>query len=274
MTTALIIANIVCFILQNALQYFRIFPVDHYFALSIDGLKQGLIFQVITFQFLHGGFFHLLGNCLGLFFFGRAMEEALGKNGLLKLYLLSGTIGGLLQVALGFTFPERFGAGVVGASAGVFGLIAAFATRAPNQPLTILLFFVIPVTFPAKVLLFIEAAIAIFGIVGLRDGIAHAAHLGGMVTGIAYIRWLLHEPRAILRPRRRAQPRELVSAAPVTKKAPWKRPQKTEEELPSEEFISKEVDPILDKISAHGIQSLTDRERQILEAARKKMSKR
>ena len=72
----------------------------------------------------------------------------------------------------------------------------------------------------------------------------------------------------------RQRKRELVRAASVRGR-PWQQAAvEAESELPPEEFISKEVDPILDKISAHGIQSLTERERKILEAARKKMAKR
>ena len=102
--------------------------------LSTYGLREGRIYELITFQFMHAGWMHLFGNMLGLYFFGRAMEEVLGRKGLLKLYLFSGTIGGLLQIILAFSFPNYFGGGVVGASAGVFGLIAAFAARAPDRP--------------------------------------------------------------------------------------------------------------------------------------------
>ncbi len=274
MTTLLLIVNVVAFVLQNALEHYRVFPVSRYLALSADGLKHGAFYQLFTFQFLHDGPMHLIGNLLVIFFFGRAVEEVLGRRNFLLLYFLSGTIGGLLQIALGFTFPGVFGGAVLGASAGAFGLIAAFATRAPDQPITILLFFVLPLTFPAKVLLAIQAAIAVFGIVIPGSNIAHAAHLGGMFTGILFIKWLGRSNKAVMvwRPfRRRPTPREMVRATP--RRDPWK-PKVVEPELPPAEFISQEVDPILDKISAHGIQSLTDRERQILEAARKKMSKR
>jgi hypothetical protein len=74
-----------------------------------------------------------------------------------------------------------------------------------------------------------------------------------------------------VRRRVRSRPRELIK---VPKGAPWQRNKPDPEELPPGEFISREVDPILDKISAHGIQSLTPRERKILEAARAKMERR
>jgi membrane associated rhomboid family serine protease len=255
--------------------------VDKGFALSTAGLKAGRIYQLVTFQFMHGGWMHLLFNMIGLYFFGRAMEETLGRRGLLTLYLLSGTVGGLLQMALAFALPVYFVGGVVGASAGVFGLIAAFATRAPDQPIT-MFFYIFPVTFKAKYLLLLEGSLAFLGVLGplihftaLTGNIAHAAHLGGMLTGIFFIRWAGKGPRPFefWRPFARREPspkRELVGAAP---RRAWRSARKPPEDLPPAEFISREVDPILEKISAQGIHSLTERERQILEAARSKMAK-
>jgi hypothetical protein len=98
-----------------------------------------------------------------------------------------------------------------------------------------------------------------------------------MFTGLAYVRWIIHAqgPMVLWQPfRSRIRPRELVNVH-SQKPSLWQRPKSNVvEDLPTAEFISREVDPILDKISAHGIQSLTERERKILEAARKKMSKR
>jgi len=163
----------------------------------------------------------------------------------------------------------------------VFGLIAAFATRAPDQPITIFIYF-FPVTIQAKILLLAEAVISLLGLLGpvihfysLAGNIAHAAHLGGMLTGIFYIRWAgrLPRPFEFWRPfARRPEPkRELVSATP---RRAWRGARKPVEDLPPAEFISREVDPILEKISAQGIHSLTERERQVLESARNKMAKR
>jgi membrane associated rhomboid family serine protease len=282
MTTILLISLFVCFVVQRIAEgIWGPDRIDALFALSALGLKSGRIYQLFTFQFMHASLLHLLGNMLGLYFFGRAMEETLGRRGVLKLYLLSGTVGGLLQMAMVFSFPTHFRGGVVGASAGVFGLVAAFATRAPDQPITMLLFFVLPVTFQAKVLLIIESAMALLGVLSPwlnidMGNVAHAAHLGGIVTGIFYIRWAgsLARPFEFWRPfaRRRPPPQpELVSAAP---RRVWRGTRPPQEDLPPAEFISKEVDPILEKISAQGIHSLTPRERQILEAARSKMAKR
>jgi len=274
MTTILLVTLVVCFVLQFIVRgYIGDRGIDNFLALSVNGLKRGWIWQLITFQFLHAGLLHLLGNMLGLYFFGRAVEEVFGSRRMLALYLLSGSGGGLLQMALGFMFPQQFGVSVVGASAGVFGLIAAFATHAPDQPITMLLYFVLPVTFPAKFFLLFEAVAAGVGMIWGPSMVAHAAHLGGMLTGILYVGWLKRPARAIpswgaSRPER---PREELVR--VSKRASG-LPRARVEELPASEFISQEVDPILEKISAHGIHSLTEGERRILEAARNKMAKR
>jgi len=128
----------------------------------------------------------------------------------------------------------------------------------------------------AKFLLLFSAILAIVGILGPPTGIADAAHLGGMLAGFVFVRyaihWDWHWPR--LRSPRRQSPHPMVRIG-SSSSALWGRAKDSEpEDMAPAEFLSKEVDPILDKISAHGIQSLTQHERRILEAAREKMVKR
>jgi membrane associated rhomboid family serine protease len=277
-TVMILIANVVAFALQSVVYGYppRLQAHDH-FALSVYGLQTWQIWQLITFQFMHGGLMHLLLNCWAIYVFGRAVEEALGRKNLLVLYFSSGVLGGLLQVLAAIAWPAHFGGAVVGASAGAFGLVAAYAVLYPERPLTLLLFFVLPVTLRSKYLLLGSALIAIFGVLFPDGAVAHAAHLGGMLFGIAYVRYIVHwrwHWPGLRRAPHRTRPRELVGV----RFADWRnrgRQQGTgDQDLSTEEFLSREVDPILDKISAHGIQSLTERERKILEAARKKMAKR
>ena len=256
-------------VLSGALQ-------EDYLALSVPGIKRGFVWQLLTFQFLHATPqpWHLLSNCWVLFVFGRAVESALGKPRFLILYFLSGVIGGLFQIFVSLVWPNYFAGWVVGASAGIFGVVAAFALLFPEE--TLLLFFVIPVR--AKWLLIISIGIAALGIAApgqFGGNIAHAAHLGGILTGMAFIRFGGELSDNLLAPfESRRRKRELMKAVSI-KIPQWPR-QKSEsrDEMPEEEFISREVDPILDKISQHGIQSLTERERKILEAARNRMAKR
>jgi membrane associated rhomboid family serine protease len=261
----------ICFVLQMVVEASTRFPINQYFALNAAGLKRGFVWQLITFQFMHGGLLHLAFNLLGLWCFGRVVEDRLGKQSFLKLYFLCGVAGGLLQAGLSAFWPGHFGGSTVGASAGVLGLLAAFALLHPDARISI--FFVLPIQ--ARYILWLELVVsAIFTAMPSRSGIAHAAHLGGILAAIAYMRWEANRPAMQWNPLQgRRRKRELVQAA--AKITRW-RGQREERpaELPPEEFISKEVDPILDKISAHGIHSLTPRERQILEAARTKMGKR
>src|SRR5437667_1981257 len=98
MTVLLVIANIVAFVLQMVLQ--NAAPASPgYLALSVDGLSRGYVWQLLTFQFMHGGPIHLLLNCWAIYMFGREVESALGRRGFLTLYFSSGIIGGLMQVA-------------------------------------------------------------------------------------------------------------------------------------------------------------------------------
>jgi membrane associated rhomboid family serine protease len=274
MTVLLVVVNLAVFVLQEVNRAYGNFSEYQYFALSKLGLSKGYIWQLLTFQFLHFSGWHFVMNMIGLYLFGRPVEDSLGRKHFCFLYFGSGVVGGLLQSFLGLFLPTVFAIPVVGASAGVFGLIAAFARLDPDRE--ILVFFILPMR--AKHFLWVAGAVAVFYVLVPADpGIAHAAHLGGIVGGIAYVHWIIQSPVSFwawrpMRPRRR--PQQLVKVR-APKVAPWQRSKESgTDELPPSEFISREVDPILDKISEHGIQSLTPRERQILQAARDKMEKR
>ena len=270
-TIILLIVNTVVFALQCINHVYIGSPIEGYLPLSGDGLKHGFVWQLFTFQFLHLGFQHFFFNSLALFMFGRSVERALGNGRLWEIYFSSGVLGGLLQAGLGILFPSHFGFPTVGASAGVSGLLAAFCLL--YRDATIRLFFCIPVR-AWYVLIGSLAVAAFFVVVPSEPGIAHAAHLGGMLAAIAYFRWILNRERRLFNWRlynetARAN-RELETALKKTARQLQARSAGAAEPS-ADEFISKEVDPILDKISASGLHSLTDRERRILEAARKKM---
>lgn len=285
-TVILIIALVGVFALQCINDTYLQTLFERWLALTSECFTQAYVWQLLTFQFLHGGLWHLLFNVLGLWFFARFVENVLGRSRFLIAYLGCGVIGGLLQGLLMLIFPMHYGTAVYGASAGVSGMFAIFVCLLPTSEIR--WSFIIPIR--ADVLLWITAGISLFFTVvpsARGGGVAHAAHLGGLLAGIAWVRLGWHHDyvplpwEGLLQRWRRWRPlesrqrkRELVRAASVRNQTWREAPPETEPELPSAEFISKEVDPILDKISAHGIQSLTERERKILEAARKKMAKR
>jgi hypothetical protein len=213
---------------------------------------------------MHAGWLHLLLNCWAIYVFGRELESLLGVRKYLALIFSSGIVGGVFQVLTAMVWPALFGGQVVGASACAFGLVAAFAMIFPERELTMLIFFVIPVRMRAKTLLIFSAVLAVMGIVFPWDNVANAAHLGGMAMGWFYVKKILKNPALIgAADDSPFVPPRLVKKKPVL-----------EEEKSAGEFLESEVDPILDKISAHGIHSLTARERAILETARKKMAQR
>lgn len=269
----LMIALVACFALQCINDVYLQTHAEKWLAMTASGLKSGYVWQLLTFQFLHVSFWHVLGNVLGLWFIGRWVEFALGKKRFLVAYLVSGFAGGLFQGGLMLLFPYHFGQVVYGASAGVSGLFAVFAWLESDSEIR--WNFILPIK--ARPLFWIYVGVeAFFTVVPSGRGgcAAHAAHLGGLLLGMKFVQWGWHRdfiplPWENWFKRKPAKKSEVASVAGFDLRSAAK----VEEPL-SADFITKEVDPILDKISAHGIHSLTDRERKILEKARAVMAKK
>jgi membrane associated rhomboid family serine protease len=274
-TVALLIVNAAVFIVQLAASNTSGGAEIEwkYFALSLDGLKSGFVWQLLTFQFMHAGFLHIIFNSLAIYFFGRPVETALGRRHFLTLYLSAGIIGGLVQMLFVYLIPS-FDIPVVGASAGASGLVAAFAILHWEERFSLLIYF-IPVNMTGKTLLAVSIGLAFLGILTPNSGVANAAHLGGILTGAYYVRLFIQGQWPGWKfSARSSAPREV--AAKRAGKGPFWRSaaDKPADDSDTDEFLKSEVDPILEKISAHGIHSLTAREREILENARKKMTSR
>lgn len=161
--------------------------IFNYLALSRAGLAHGYVWQLVTYQFMHAGWLHLLLNSWAIMVFGTELEYVLGARRYLALLFSSGIVGGLFQMLTALVWPTVFDGTVVGASAGAFGLVAAFATIFPERELMLLILFVIPVRLRAKTLLLVCLVVALLGIFFPWDNVANAAHLGGMVTGWLWI---------------------------------------------------------------------------------------
>jgi membrane associated rhomboid family serine protease len=276
-TTVLIVTLIVLFVIQSVLFFYGDFNSFRFFGLTVSGLSEGKVWQLLTFQFMHScpWPWHVLANCLGLYFFARPVEEMVGTKKFLALYFLSGFIGGLVQLLVTMGLPRHPDIPVVGASAGVFGMIAIFCSLHPMQELTTWIYF-FPINIRAIYLLWFLGLLSLFGTIVPFDYLAHGAHLGGIMVGLAYVRWV-HSSNGLAEWWAKRQPHRSRPMVKVRfrKSSSWAEESRVQpREGSAADFISKEVDPILDKISAHGIQSLTPRERQILEAARAKMEKR
>src|ERR1700730_12676358 len=117
-TILVMVSLVVTFALEQIdIGYFGASHLSH-LLLSSEDLRRGYVWELLTFQFLHGGLLHLGCNLLGIWSFGRYVEDRLGKAHFLKLYFLSGVAGGLLQGVLGLAIPRVFGGPTIGASAG------------------------------------------------------------------------------------------------------------------------------------------------------------
>lgn len=212
-----------------------------------------------TYMFVHVGLWHLLMNLLVIFFFGPPLESRWGSSIFVRFYLVCG-LGGVL---LSFLFVD---APIAGASAACYGLMLAFAMTWPNAPIHI--WGVVPVK--AKWLVGFLAALSFASAVGpTRDGVAHLAHLGGVVTAFLFMRsgWL--ETGGVAQAGRRggtpAKRKPVRTAPPRVAEALERR--RAEKRAAEERAQLDAVDAVLDKISAHGVESLTAEERDLLDQA-------
>jgi len=276
--TWLISAIVAVFVLQHV--FARLLnsagTLENLLALTVDNIKAGKIWTLFSYSFLHstGNILHIVTNLLGLYFLGRILQPMLGSRRFLWLYATAVVTGGALWVA---THWQGGGGAAIGASAGVAGLFVVFACFYPNQPMTFLLFFFLPVTLKPKYVAIAFLAIELVGfffyeIMGavspFGSQIAHSAHLGGMLAGWIYYRYL-HEAKWHL-PGSRSDielPRWLKKNAKV---AP---PDAYQVDLTRREDLRAEVDRILDKINSDGFGALTADEKRLLDEARELLSR-
>ncbi|NOG55284.1 MAG: rhomboid family intramembrane serine protease [Planctomycetes bacterium] len=170
---------------------------------TYSALIQKQVWRFITFQFLHAGFLHILFNMLGLYWFGPQVEKHLGSRRYLAFYLLCGCAGACLYLLLNvagqmvgrpmpFLLVNNPKTPLIGASAGVFGVLFALAYLRPNQTITLLLMLIIPVTMKIRTLAYGLAALALVTVYMAAPGSnagGEAGHLGGAMLGALLIRY-------------------------------------------------------------------------------------
>ena len=233
-------------------------------ALSMAGVRHGMLWQPVTYMFLHGGLWHLVLNMMTLYFLGPDTERSMGALHYGLMYAISGIAGGL-----GWLWLSGGRGFCVGASGAIFGVMGAFATLFPRRQLTFFVF-IFPIT--------MEAWKAVIGLTALQmlligggnaGGIAYAAHVMGALAGFLYIDRLYES----------AHFRRMLSRVAQWFGRDWnfRLPRRgggnggggrsgsgaARGDAPPEE----EVNRILDKISRQGIQSLTPEERETLHRA-------
>ncbi len=211
--------------------------------------------SVVTYMFLHGNLWHLLVNMLVLFFFGPPLERRWGGREFVKYYFVCG-LGG---VALSFLFAPYW---IIGASAAMYGLMLAFALNWPDAPIYI--WGIFPVK--AKWLVAFLFVLSVFSAVdsGGGGGVAHFAHLGGLITGFLYLK-LDRNGVETLRERAAARVRRLTVVSREESSTPREPSPRARRRPAGEDPLLDEVDRILDKISSRGMSSLTPEELRILD---------
>lgn len=178
----LLITNAAVFVLQTLLSAGTDYRLEYYFGL-VPPLVLGELYlwQLFTYQFLHGGIFHILFNMLAVWMFGCDLERRWGSTFFLRYYFISVIGGGLLNTLF---VPAQMGPSI-GASAGVYGILLAYGLIYPNR--IVYFYFLFPIKM--KHFVWIIGAIALYSAVAAgQSGIAHLAHLGGMVFGYLYLR--------------------------------------------------------------------------------------
>ena len=184
-TTSLIVANVAMFLLSTSvgdmLAPLALWPFG---AARITGVGFAP-WQLVTYAFLHGSMLHLLFNMFALYMFGGAIEQVFGPRRYLAYYLVCVVSAALTQLLFamltGGFYPT------VGASGGVFGLLLAYGLYFPNNRVMLLF---PPIPMPARVFVAVYAVLElVMGVTGTQSGVAHFAHLGGMVGGYLMLRY-------------------------------------------------------------------------------------
>lgn len=240
--------------------------------LSAAGIRQGAYHQLLSAMFMHADFFHLFFNMFSLYVFGSLAAPILGARRFLTLYFISGLAGNLLWLATAWNSP---GSELLGASGAVMGVIAASAMMMPDVNM-FLLFIPFPIKLRTMAVVFIILEIFNQLNAGPLTTIAYTAHIGGFFSAVllmhfCYRRFVQWDPLRFLspgqtarEPRRSPQPPPSGWSVSGGEYAPPPPP-------PTGRVTQKELDRLLDKISAGGINSLSEDELARLRLAREQM---
>ncbi len=172
----LIIVNCLVLMATNLLGFNALY---RYFALWGVESPYFHLYQVVTYMFMHADVSHLFFNMFSLWMFGRTLEAVLGQKRFLTYYMVCGVFAGLIQLAVSVATHGDYP--TVGASGSVFGLLLAFGVMFPN---TVIMLLIPPIPIKAKWFVIIYGVIELYlGVSGRQMGVAHFAHLGGMIGG-------------------------------------------------------------------------------------------
>lgn len=233
--------------------------IDEHFSFSIDAMLSWRFWTPISYQFVHGGIGHLLGNALGIFVFGRIAEGVLGRNTFLTAFL---SIGAAAVVLSRFMPGAALGASVVGASGSLYALLGILLARVPKLPLNLILFGAVELRWIVIVYISIDVLMLLGdgqgrGATGESSGVALWVHLLGATLGFGW---------AFLWPR--------YGDGWWRGRAQRKRRQAEVKAFERQHATEQELDRILDKISREGMDRLTREEREFLKRRAQESSTR
>ncbi|MDF1809729.1 MAG: rhomboid family intramembrane serine protease [Phycisphaerales bacterium] len=263
-TTWIIVINVVIYFLSVTVLS-SLFDIGQ---LSVYQAFQRLeVWRLITFQFLHdpNSIMHVLFNMFGMWVFGPMVEQYLGRKKYLAFYLMCGLSGGMLFILLNLIgaytplqiLKDGFQTPLIGASAGVFGVIVACAYVSPNSVIQLLF---PPIPMKMKTFAYGYVAFALVSLLmGSHNAGGEAAHVGGAVAGFFFIRksHLLTDFFDVFGDSR--------SKGKSSRKTQHRGYRRSSPEIPTE----SEIDKILDKVKQHGLASLSDKEKKKLSDASK-----
>ena len=295
MTKNLLVINVLAFLATYVLQRSGI-DLNALLGLHFFKASNFHVYQFLTYMFLHGGFTHILFNMFALWMFGSVIERVWGPKKFLFYYIVCGVGAGIMQemvqygnyVLQGLAAYEYVNMGgaqismdsyinmwtTIGASGAVYGILLAFGMIFPNERL-----FIIPFPFPIKAKWLIVGYIAIelfSALSGPGDGVAHMAHLGGMLFGFLLIRYWQRHPDSSQRfgrsygqeffdnMKRKYEDRQRRQQRPDMHAEQSRRRETDEEYNQRQRQNQEEIDAILDKIRKSGYDSLTKEEKQKL----------
>lgn len=230
------------------------------------GLAGSRPWGIVTYLFVHSGILHLATNMLGLYLFGTAVENRMGSKSFLLFYLYCGVGAALFSLLLSFVIPQS---PMVGASGAVFGVMVAFAMFWPDVEIFV---FPIPVPIKARTLVIGLALIDLISAKWFPGNIAHEAHIGGMIAGYLFFRiQSLTKPRPAPPPRQQPERVVMVQQTATRESEPHAvQPIRPAAPRLTTDPVAAELDRVLDKISATGIQSLTPDEKRFLDEVSKR----
>jgi len=244
----IIFINAIVFLMQVLNQSLEQVIFQNFALIPSEVIFHFKIWQLVTYLFLHGGFWHIFFNMFVLWMFGSELEREWGTKEFLKYYFITGIGAGVFNLLLS-------NAPTIGASGAVYGVMLAYALRYPDRLVYIYFLFPVKVKYMMAFLVLVSF-FSTFGASG--DGIAHAAHLGGIVVGFVYLKyWVL-----LYKIKRNLPNISFGKKHDSNMKYTKGGDNKTE-------YYRRIIDELLDKINRVGYLNLTDEEKKILEEGSK-----